>query len=125
MPRIADPPFVVSPHCHRVYVDPADARGAELLRFVGSFGESTRRLWQATLALDIWTVVVDVGGQLRRDAPVDGAARRGAAGELRAQPTRASEPAALAEESGLAVDLREVAAGCHGLVVSDERIAVW
>jgi FkbM family methyltransferase len=106
-----DQPHIVGSTGHRLYVDGDDARGQELVRSGGSLSAGSSRLWMAALALDDWDVVVDVGvnyGEmlLSADVPV-GARRIGFEPNPRVLPYLRQS----IEESGLEVDLREVALG--------------
>lgn len=113
MPSSTDDSYVVSPHGHRLYVDPADARAVELLRVDGTLSPGSSRLWQATLALREWDVVVDIGanyGEMVLDAAVPAGAR-----VVCFEPNARVLPhlRRSIEESGMDIDLREVAIGAR------------
>jgi FkbM family methyltransferase len=102
---------VVSATGHRIYVDPSDGRGEELVRSAGAFNQGTLAIWDLTLALDDWDVVVDVGvnyGEMLLGAQLPPAARLiGFEPNPRVLPHLRRS----LDESGLSVDLREVALG--------------
>ncbi|WP_231249810.1 FkbM family methyltransferase [Nocardioides furvisabuli] len=96
---------------HRIYVDPSDGRGAELVRSAGAFNRGTLAIWDRTLELDDWDVVVDVGvnyGEMLLGAQLPPGARLiGFEPNPRVLPHLRRS----LDESGLAVDLHEAALG--------------
>lgn len=52
---------VVNARDKRIYVDPTDSRGDALIASQGDFNPRSLTLWQATVALRQWDVIVDVG----------------------------------------------------------------
>lgn len=109
--EVGDRAWVEGPSGQRMYVDPADARARELLRSGGGFSAGSTRLWRAALGLEAWDVVVDVGvnyGEMLLHAEVPAGARRiGFEPNPRVLPYLRRS----IEESGLDVELREVALG--------------
>jgi FkbM family methyltransferase len=103
--------FMAGSSGHRIYVDPDDARGRELVRSGGAMSAGTARLWDAVLALEEWDVLVDIGanyGEMLLGAQVPDGVRR-----ICFEPNPKVLPflRRSIEESGLDVDLREVAIG--------------
>lgn len=111
LPLHTEQDHVVSVTGHRIYVDPADGRGEELVRSAGAFNRETLAVWDLALALEAWDVVVDVGvnyGEMLLGAQLPPAARLiGFEPNPRVLPHLRRS----LDESGLSVDLREVALG--------------
>jgi len=54
-------PFAVTAQQRRIYVDPEDARGHELIASEGDFNPGSLSLWRLALSARPWALVVDVG----------------------------------------------------------------
>ena len=125
MPADVDHPYVEGRLGHRLYLDPADGRAVELLRSGGSFNRATLRVWDAALALDTWDVVVDVGanyGEMLLSTGLPEGARL-----VCFEPNPRVLPwlRRSIRESGLAVDLREVAVGATTSEATFVMDTVW
>ena len=111
MDHVEEPSYVDGASGHRIYVDPNDALARELLRSGSAMSAGSTRMWEAALSLRKWDVVVDVGvnyGEMLLSSEVpDGARRIGFEPNPRVLPYLRQS----LEESGLEVDLREVALG--------------
>jgi FkbM family methyltransferase len=111
LPLDTDHPHVTSAEGHRIYVDPGDGRGEELVHSEGAFNRGTLELWALTLALEAWDVVADMGvnyGEMLLGARLPAGSRLvGFEPNPRVLPHLRRSLA----ESGLPVDLREVAVG--------------
>ncbi len=110
-PRAAS--FATSGTGRRLYVDPHDERAQELLRSGASMNAGSRQLWGAVLALRDWDVVVDVGanyGEMTLGVPVPASARIVC---FEPNPRVVPHLRRSVGESGIDVDLREVAVGAR------------
>lgn len=117
--------YVMGPSGHRMYVDPVDERARELIRADGTLTPGSNRLWDAALALEPWDVVVDIGanyGEMVLGAEVASAARI-----ICFEPNPQVLPflRRSIEESGLGIDLREVAVGASATEATFVMDTVW
>lgn len=121
-----DPQYVLSATGNRLYVDPADERAQGLMRSAGpALTPGSNRLWDAVLALREWDVVVDIGanyGEMVLGSVVADGAR-----VVCFEPNPQVLPflRRSVEESGLAIDLREVAVGATETEATFVMDTVW
>lgn len=113
MPRDApsSTPCVVNARGRRLYAAPGDARGDSLIASGGDFNPGSLQLWQATLNLRPWDVVVDVGanyGEMLLGVDIPETAR-----VIAFEPNPIVLPYLKRSiaESGMDLDLREKAVG--------------
>lgn len=110
-PPIADPVFTTTATGRRLYVDPDDQRAQELVRSGLLMNAGSHRLWAAVLALHPWDLVVDIGanyGEMTLGVRMPRTARLMC---FEASPRVLPYLRRSIRESGLDVDLREVAVG--------------
>ncbi|GAB3037063.1 hypothetical protein GCM10011376_31950 [Nocardioides flavus (ex Wang et al. 2016)] len=124
MPADTDP-FVVGATGRRLYVDPDDERAHQLVRNDGTLTPGSNRLWDAVLALQPWDVVVDIGanyGEMVLGASIPADARI-----ICFEPSPRVLPYLRRSitESGLPIDLREVAVGAAVTEASFVMDTVW
>lgn len=125
MQAVTDECYVLTGNGHRLYVDPGDARAAELLRAQGTLSPGSSRLWEAALAIEEWNVVVDIGanyGEMVLGAPLPEKARI-----VCFEPNPRVLPflRRSIQESGMQIDLREVAVGATTTEATFVLDAVW
>ena len=121
----ADHPYVLGAAGRRMYVNPADERARELVRAAGTLTPGSNRLWNVVLSLEPWDVVVDIGanyGEMVLGSDLVDGAR-----------VICYEPNPLVlpflrrsiDESGLAIELREVAVGATETEARFVMDTVW
>jgi FkbM family methyltransferase len=125
LPVDTDHPYVVGATGHRLYVDAADQRAQELVRSEGVLAPGSNRLWDAVLAMEAWDVVVDIGANYGE--MVLGAAIGDGTRIICFEPNPRVLPflRRSIEESGLAIDLREVAVGASTGEATFVMDTVW
>lgn len=125
MPLDTEQPHVVSATGRRIYVDPHDGRGEQLVRSGGAFNRGTLVAWGTVLALEPWDVVVDVGvnyGEMLLGATLPAGARIiGFEPNPRVLPHLRRSLA----EAELPVDLRVVALGATESVATFAADTEW
>jgi FkbM family methyltransferase len=98
---------------HRLYFDPQDERGRELLRSGGTLNPGSAALWEAALALHEWDVVVDVGANYGEMILGFGSPPGARLVCFEPNPRVLPFLRRSIAESGVDVDLREVAIGAR------------
>jgi FkbM family methyltransferase len=124
VPDDADP-YVLGATGHRMYVNPADERARELVRADGALTPGSNRLWNAVLDREAWDVVVDIGanyGEMVLGAEIADGAR-----VICFEPNPHVLPflRRSIEESGMGIELREVAVGAEATEATFVMDTVW